>query len=181
MGQQDRERELRTMRLRTLWLSIAIVVAFAACTLASAAERYRVYANARFGTTAEIPAGWIAGPEPANGDGLRFRSPDGRGTITVSGNLHIWDSVDEGIALFDERDKDEKVTYRQRDGRNLVVSGTRGDEIFYERHILSCGDQIWNNLRIAYPAREKAAYDALVTHVSRSLRPGRSGQVPNCR
>jgi hypothetical protein len=40
---------------------------------------------------------------------------------------------------------------------------------------------IWNNLYIEYPAAEKAAYDALVTHVARSLRPGRSWQVRGCK
>ena len=62
-----------------------------------------------------------------------------------------------------------------------MVSGTRGDTIFYAKHILSCGDQIWNNVHLEYPATEKAAYDALVTHVAGSLRPGRSAQVPRCK
>jgi hypothetical protein len=53
--------------------------------------------------------------------------------------------------------------------------------IFYAKHILSCADQIWNSVYLEYPAAEKTAYDALVTRVAQSLRPGRSAQVPRCK
>ena len=42
------------------------------------------------------------------------------------------------------------------------MSGTRGDTIFYRRSIPSCGNKIWNDLVIEYPAVQKAAYDAIV-------------------
>ena len=67
-----------------------------------------------------------------------------------------------------------------RDDRGLVVSGTRGDRIFYRRWLLSCGDAVWNGLSIEYPAAGKQAYDPLVTHMSRSLRAGTGWQVENC-
>lgn len=160
-------------------LSIALLLAFSALSAAQAPQ-YRTYANERFGTTAEVPADWNADPPPENGDGLVFRSPDGHGSVTVSGSLHIWDSIDEAMRIFDQPENGERITYRHREPRALVVSGTRGDMIFYAKHILSCRDQVWNDLHIEYPAGEKAAYDAVVTHISRSLRPGRSAQVEDC-
>ena len=48
-----------------------------------------------------------------------------------------------------------------------------GDTIFYRRSMLTCADQVWNNLEITYPASQKRAYDALVAHVAGSLRGGR--------
>jgi len=167
----------------TRWNKAAFAAIFvlAFATAARAAPQYRTYANARFGTTADVPADWKADPPPENGDGLRFWSPDQRASITVSGSLHVYDTIDEAMKIYEEPGKGETVTYRHREPRVLVVSGTRGDTIFYARHILSCGDQIWNNVYLEYPAAEKAAYDALVTHVARSLRPGRSGQVPRCK
>jgi len=160
-------------------LTAIALLAFAA--VATAAPQYRTYVNARFGTTAEVPADWRSDPPPENGDGLRFRSPDQRASITVSGSLHVYDTVEEALKAYEEPGEGEKITYRHREPRALVVSGTRGDTIFYAKHILSCGDQIWNSVHLEYPLAEKTAYDALVTRVAQSLRPGRSAQVPRCR
>ncbi|MDB5600723.1 MAG: hypothetical protein JWN71_2767 [Xanthobacteraceae bacterium] len=147
----------------------------------AAAETYRAYANERFGATADVPASWRAGPPPANGDGLVFRSPDGRAALTVSGSLNVADSVDEAMRDQATPNDGETVTYRQNGPRAVTLSGTKGDRIFYRKSILVCRDQIWNSIHLEYPARDKKAYDALVTHVARSLRPGRSEQISDCR
>jgi hypothetical protein len=167
----------------TCWhtASLGAIALLALAVAATAAPQYRSYANARFGTTADVPADWKADPPPENGDGLRFWSPDQRASLTVSGSLNVYDTVEEAMKAYEEPGEGEKITYRHRDPRALVVSGTRGDTIFYAKHILSCGDQIWNSIHLEYPAAQKTAYDALVTHVAQSLRPGRSGQVPRCR
>jgi serine/threonine-protein kinase len=162
-------------------LVVAITFLVASACAPASAQQYRTYSNARFGTTAEVPADWKPDPPPANGDGLIFRSPDRRASVTVSGSLHVWNSIDEAMKIYEQPHDGETVTYRHREPRALVVSGTRGDVIFYAKHILSCGDQVWNSVHIEYPARNKAAYDALVTRVARSLRPGRSGQVEDCK
>jgi serine/threonine-protein kinase len=160
---------------------VAAIVLLLAVAAATAAERYRTYANDRFGTTADVPAGWVADPPPENSDGLTFRSPDQRASVAVYGGLHVWDTIDAAMQSFAEPGKDATVTYRHREARAIVVSGTRGDTIFYARHVLSCGDQIWNSVHIEYPAAQKADYDAMVAHVARSLRGGRSWQVPKCK
>jgi hypothetical protein len=109
-----------------------------------------------------------------------FTSPDGRASVTVSGSLHIWDTIGEAMAIYETPGQGETITYKHRDKRALVVSGTRGDSIFYEKSILSCRDMVWNTISIAYPAADKKQYDALVAHVARSLRPGISEQVAQC-
>ena len=167
--------------IRSTGLSVAAVTLLLACAGAAPAADYRGYANARFGTAADVPAGWRAGEEPENGDGLVFRSPDGKASVTVSGSLHVWDSIDEAMKIYEEPGQGETITYQHREPHALVVSGTRGDTIFYSRHVLTCRDQIWNNVHIEYPAAQKTAYDAMVTHIARSLHGGRSGQVPKCR
>ncbi len=143
-------------------------------------QTFRTYVNQRFGAAAEVPAAWKADPPPENRDGLAFRSPDGHASIIVSGSLHVLDTVEEEMRLYEQPAPGEKITFRRRGPHFLVVSGARGDMIFYAKHLLSCGDRVWNNLWIEYPAREKAAYDTLVARVSRSFRPGRSEQVEEC-
>jgi hypothetical protein len=144
------------------------------------AQSWRSYANARFGTIAEVPRDWRAGREPENGDGLAFTSPDGQATITVFGGLNIDDTVERAMSSREQPMEGETLTYKRRRGRVLVVSGLNGDRIFYRKSMLSCRDQIWNNVSIEYPTARKAAFDMLVTHVAGSLRFGRSAQIPKC-
>ncbi|HEY2135672.1 MAG TPA: hypothetical protein VGH49_07275 [Xanthobacteraceae bacterium] len=168
-----------TRSQRVLAVAVAALVGLAAA--ADAAQQYRIYSNARFGTNADVPADWKPDPPPENGDGLIFRSPDGSASVTVSGSLHVFDTIGEAMEIYEAPASGEAITYRHREPRLLVVSGMRGDTIFYAKHILSCRDQVWNNLHIEYPASQKAAYDAMVTHIARSLHSGRSGQIGSCR
>ena len=141
-----------------------------------AGQNYRRYVNERFGTSADIPAGWRAGPSPENGDGLRFTSPDGRAFVSVSGSLHIFDTVKEELDIL-AAEPDAKVTLEKRGPAAFAQSGRRGDVIFYKKSMLSCNEQVWNHLVIEYPAAQKAQFDALVTHVAASLAGGPGYQL----
>lgn len=129
------------------------------------------YYNDRFGPSADYPAGWKMEPEPENNDGRQFTSPDGSAFVTITGNFAL-DSRDEEMARSAEPSEGETVTYSAKGANWVVLSGTRGDKIFYRKSLLSCGDQVWNNLHIEYPAEDKAKYDKLVAHMAASLRPG---------
>jgi hypothetical protein len=153
-----------------------------AAIFAARAETLRVYANPRFGATAEVPSDWRADPPPENGDGQRFTSLDGLATITVSGILNIGDNVEAAMREEEQPGAGETITYRQRSGRAIIASGTRGDDIFYRKSILVCADRIWNHVSLEYPAAQKAHYDSLVARIAGSLRfAGSSGQIADCR
>jgi hypothetical protein len=147
---------------------------------APADAAWRTYVNERFGVTADVPDDWKAGLPPTNGDGLDFKSPDGRASIVVSGSLNIADTIEEAIAMFEAPDEGETVTYKHATARSVVVSGIASDRIFYRKSILACHDQVWNSVSIEYPAADRVAYDALVIHVAHSLRAGKSEQMPDC-
>ena len=162
--------------------AVLLTASIATLAPASAEQGYRQYRNWRFGVSADVPSDWKAGPEPANNDGLVFASPDGAATITVSGILNA-DSAPAAEVIADEqRARDgETVTYRRASARQAVISGTRGNVIFYRKAILSCNDQIVNHLSIEYPVAQKQAFDALVSHVVASMRSSPGAQIPNCR
>lgn len=147
--------------------SIAINIAASA-----GAETWRSYHNTRFGTTAEVPAIWKMGPPPENNDGRAFSSPDGRATIIISGIFHVLPHEEE-VAIHLKPGEGETITYTKQGSNWIVVSGIRGDMIFYRKSILSCRDTIWNDVSIEYPAAEKGKYDPLVARVAASLREGR--------
>ena len=162
----------------------AIGLAAAAASLlyssAIAAAAWQTYVNERFGSTADVPTGWQAGTPPENGDGLTFTAPDGQATIAIFGSLNVWEKPDEAFAAHETPDEGETITYKHRDKRGTVVSGVKGDRIFYRKAILSCRGQVWNNVAIEYPAAQKQAFDPVVTHVAGSLRAGKSLQVEEC-
>ena len=176
---------MTTMMDRTCrkWICAALVIAsFAALGPAGAEQGYHTYRNERFGVSADVPSDWKAGPEPDNMDGLVFTSPDGAATITVSGILNADDAAAGAVIADELRAQDgESVTYRNKGPRQAVMSGTRGTVIFYRKTMLSCKDQVINHLVIEYPAAQKQAFDALVTHVAASMRTSPGVQIPNCR
>ena len=160
-----------------------VLAALSAALLSSVpaqAGLWQTYANERFGATAEIPATWKAGEPPENGDGLEFTSPDGQSTVIVSGMLNIDDTLDEAFASREEAFEGETITYKHRDKHSVVVSGTKGDRIFYRKSLLACGNQVWVSVSIEYPVAQKQAFDAIVTHVAGSLKAGPSEQVAEC-
>jgi hypothetical protein len=96
--------------------------------------------------------------------------------------LNLDDNVEAAMREEEEPGAGETITYRQRSGRALITSGTRGMEIFYRKAILVCADRIWNHVSLEYPAAQKAHYDSLVARIAGSLRfAGSSWQITDCR
>ena len=157
-------------RLRITPLSAALLVALANGAQAGV---WRTYHNTRFGTTADVPASWTMGPPPQNNDGRFFTSPGKRAEITISGIFANIGSNDE-LASRLIATEGETITCKKRQDKWVVVSGAKGDRIFYRKTVLSCDDTIANDLSIEYPAADKEKYDPLVAHVAASLRPGKA-------
>lgn len=149
--------------------------------LAAQAESWRSYHNTRFGTTADVPRGWtLVEPPPVNSDGRIFTSPDERAEIIVSGSFNVL-ALNEEIAILLAPTEGETITYKKQGPGWIVVSGTKGDRIFYRKHMLSCHGTIWNSVRLEYAASEKERFAPLVTHVAGSLRPGQGFETAKCK
>jgi hypothetical protein len=159
------------------WLMAALALLILSPAVA---DEWHTYTNERFGSTADVPGDWRPGEPPVNGDGLEFTSPDGQASIIVSGALNNEGTTDEAMAIYGVPNEGEVITYSRHSQRSIVVSGTRGDRIFYRKTILSCRALVWNSVSLEYPASEKKAFDGLVTRVANSLRSGRSEQIPEC-
>jgi serine/threonine-protein kinase len=162
---------------RALRLSLLF---FAAVGFSAHAEEWKNYQNARFGTKAQIPAGWTALPEPANGDGIELESPDKRASITISGGYNEPPTA-AGLEDISEPEKGATVTYKKRGPGWIVISGTKGNLIFYQKYLLSCENEVWNSVTIQYPAVDKASYDAIVKHAADGLRGARGKDAEHCR
>ena len=146
---------------------------------AKAREAWTTYRNSRFGTLIEYPARFRPGRPPDNNDGLSFTAADGA-TLSVWGSLNVMEHDLAGLEAFlrENGANRDRITYRAAGENWLVLSGTRGDRIFYARHLFSHRNEIINAFEISYPAALRTGYDPIVGRMSGSLRPGRSAQVP---
>lgn len=143
-------------RRRTIWL-IAALAWTGAIQVGTAAA-----------PPALLPPGWTAHHVPDHPEIIKYVSPDGRAVLTLRDMQRQGQSIANDIDRFTRR-PGESVTY-QRHGRLwVVVSGYRGDQIFYRRADLSCGGRRWHLLELTYPRSDKQRMDPTVTQVSHRL------------
>ena len=79
--------------------------------------------------------------------------------------------VTENVGGYDE------LTYRPRGRSWFVLSGYRGDQIYYEKVMFSCGGELVNVFAITYPIAERNVYDPIVERMENTFKPGRRCQA----
>jgi serine/threonine-protein kinase len=159
--------------------TISIVGLAVACTVAAADARRlepRSTDPQRQGIAAALPPDWIVQPPDPKWHGKRLTSPNGSASLAVSEDLAGKD-IGAYMRSFAERDG-ERVTYLRRGQSWIVVSGFRGDRIFYRKAMLACANRSWHHITFDYPAAEKRAYDRFVTLASHALAAHRNEGCP---
>jgi hypothetical protein len=68
----------------------------------------------------------------------------------------------------------DELTYRPRGHSWFVLSGYRGNDIYYEKVMFSCGGQVVNVMAITYPSGERDLYDSVVERIEDTFKPARS-------
>lgn len=133
------------------------------------------YVNARFGTSAEVPArGFTAEPVPANNDGQIWKSADGRGSIAVYGSyLVVVDTFKQyrNFMLNTARGDGVDITYNVVGHGWFAYSGYLGNDIVYARVLISnnCNETVVNHIYLQYPKSQKRRYDPIVTRLAKTL------------
>jgi hypothetical protein len=143
------------------------------------ADAWQTYINDRYGTTIDYPDIFKAQPPPDSDDGQEFKSADGA-DFTVAASYNALDFAVAGYRDFIVKNlkPGSVVTYEARGGSWFVVSGMKGDGIFYEKHLLSHHAQMTEDFVISYPAAAKQTYDPIVARMAKSFRPGKGFQSP---
>lgn len=155
-----------------------LAAALSALALTSADAQHReAHAPARYGIASIVPPDWRLHPPDPNWRGKRFASPDGDAWLTVynapadvsTGEHMKWVATAPG----------ERITYQRKGKGWIVVSGYKGDRIFYRKAMLACGNNRWHHIAFEYPAQEKRAFDRFVTRTSHALKlHGKDGCDP---
>ncbi len=169
------------MRARKACCAFALLAALAGAGPAAAQmshapqeHQWATYHNARFGTTADYPADifTVRDPPPTNSDGRTFHSAHGRARLLIYGMFNV---EEDSPSSYVEKYFDKPwVTYKRTKWPFFVVSGVRDGEIFYSRcNFPIIADGIVDCIELRYPAKDKAAWDGIVTRISGSLRAGK--------
>ena len=114
-----------------------------------------------------VPPSWRLLPANEETHEQRFVSPSGDAWLSLYA-LPPVESVASHLAAV-RRGEHERITY-ERVGRTwIVVSGYKGDRIFYRKAMLACSGQSWHHLEFEYPSDQKLAFDEFVTRASYAL------------
>ncbi|WP_245516821.1 MULTISPECIES: hypothetical protein [unclassified Mesorhizobium] len=152
-------------------LAIALSSSLAVVVTAAIAKPF-TYVNARFGTSCTFPDEIfsIAEAEPENGDGQQWSAPDGA-SLTCSGIYNIDNDTPRGFVAAEKANTGPgyKITYSKTGKNWAVLSGIKGDKVFYERRLFG-KDGVVRSVWIEYPSSLKAKYDPLTGAIATSLR-----------
>lgn len=144
-----------------------------------AGDAWLTYHNDRYGTTIDYPDRFKPQPAPANDDGREFKSADGADfLVAASYNALDFDLGKYQGFILENLDPAAVVTYQAHGVDWFVISGTKGDAVFYQRHVLSHGAQMTEQLVMSYPAALRVSYDPIVARMAKSFRSGRGFQSP---
>ena len=158
------------MMNRFAMATMALAAAMPASTAADAAG-FHSYQNERFGFALDLPQGWRADPPPENGDGITLRGPEG-GAVLIAFGRYASRPFPAEAAEFTAPQPGETQTFAARGADWLVASGTRGGSVYYRKAYLACAGGLLGALSIEYAAAAKGRFDAIVTRVAKSFRPG---------
>jgi hypothetical protein len=162
------------------WLAVLCAIASATAPAAAAqADNWLTYHNDRYGTTIDYPDQFKAEPPPGSDDGRTFRSADGAEfSVYASYNALDFDLGKFRDFSLKNLAPGEVVIYQAHGDNWFVISGTKGTDVFYERHMLSHGRQMTEGFSMSYPAAAKQSYDSIVARMAKSFRPGKGFQSP---
>jgi hypothetical protein len=165
----DRQRQWESsMRNGALFLFLISI------TLSGSAEAldWRHYQNARFGTSADVPAGFTVMPPPENDDGQGFEGAGG-GRISVYGAFDFTSGFAEYRAFLKQTLEDEgwSLTYTPSGENWFVLSGVSNGQILYQRveRPAGCTGDILHHIEFRYPAEDKSEWKPIVERGAKTL------------
>lgn len=112
-----------------------------------------------------VPRDWKRVDAQSNRNAVQFRSPDGQAALIMR---DLRASAVSPLEVIQPR-RGEEVTYRARRQDWWVLSGYRGDDIFYRRASFACDHRRIHVIELAYPRYLKRQFDPIVTSISHRL------------
>ncbi len=131
--------------------------------------RFKTYANARYGFRIDFPQSFVAGQAPENGDGMKFKSPDGHAMLAVYGSNNPGQGLADYYADALRSTKGE-LGYHISGKTWFVITSKEGETLSYQKTFVGSASE--NSFTLSFPADEKSTYDGVVTHIEKSFHHG---------
>jgi hypothetical protein len=127
----------------------------------------------QLGTTVDIPRAVLSTPDghAHKRVGRRYKSPDGRAKVAIWTQRNTRHDTPARYLHRTFNIPRATVDYERFTSDFAVISGLFGTRVYYIRCNLSPRSGSFHCFDLAYPVREKQAWDGVVTRMSRSLRP----------
>lgn len=140
----------------------------------------QTYRNERFGFQMRYPSPLFKpGKVRDDGAGQTFVTDDGAAKIVTYAALN-----DENLTLRDYRQTlmveyggYDLLDYQPQGKTWFVLSGFRGDSIFYEKIMFSCGSRVINVLAVSFPTAQKPSYERVVEQLENDFKTGRGSET----
>ncbi len=147
-----------------------------------AEENWATYHDARFGYSFYYPSALFeAGQLPENGGGQTFNSKDGHAKIVVFATLNgeKFTPAQYRNVILKEFGGYDRMDYSPSGQTWFVLSGFRGENIYYQKVMFSCRNGVINALSITFPTAEKRFYERLVEIIEDHFKPGHGTDSPD--
>lgn len=150
-------------------------------TFADIGSGWQRYSNDLYGTEFEFPAQiFDVTPAPETNEGRQFLSRDA--TLEIFATENITGEGVDGLkrrVLKKEEGNGHDVTYSPSGQNWFVVSGFRGDQIFYEKYLLR--DGVIHAFGMEFPVSAKPRYAPIIERIEDSFRVGRPASAAMLR
>jgi hypothetical protein len=143
-------------------------------------DNWITYRDARFGFALNYPADVFtsAASDGADAGERLLLTKDGRALLWISAVADATSPLTEyRRALMRGRYRGAIFDYTPVRSNWFVLSGTAGEEMFYERVTFSCDGRTLHRWLLVYPLAERAFFDGIVEEVHRSYRYDLGGRA----
>ena len=167
----------------TVALVFSTTLAFAAVDrhIEQPSDGWTTYVNDQYGYTIYYPAAFFEPQAIAQpGEPKTFLSFDKTAKLVVWGANNDENFTPDSYRQILMRDFAgyDMVDYMPRGKTWFVLSGTRGENTYYQKVMFSCGNRIINVFSITFPTAEKSFYSGLIEVMEDGFRPGAGVNAP---
>lgn len=140
------------------------------CTAAFAQkDLYKTYTSDRYGYKLDIPVSFIESEAPANDDGRKFSSPDGKGVLLVYASANINNQTPDSIYKEIKKDRQGAMRSRLITKTSVDAIWDSGDSTVYRKTLIT-RDKLFTFI-LSYPKTEKIRYESITRTLRQSFLP----------
>lgn len=149
----------------------AVAAALMLLALPALAANWGHYENGRFGFVIDVPPGFVARGESANGDGNRFTTPTAE--LRAFAGYLVEESFEHEAAVGRQvwTEDGYKLTYQVTTPSFAVISGRKGARVLYERLVAICGGTTFMGFSLEYSVADLNAFKPVIDRLTSSLKP----------